>query len=515
MREPGSSFPSQRSLRRRLGTTPSLVSMALGFCLVVPAALIAQQATPVGSSAGTRYAKWSTKVAPGVRLLRIYDRHGPNRIKVLRIRPQRRVTLDVALSNNQLPGRETTSSMARRHGAIAAINGDYTVPDADPRGSGRPVNIFAEDGSLKTSPLIWGRNFAISQDETKTFVTHTQLMARMMQLDSGVGWQVTRWNERTLARSELSASTPAGGTVSRPPRGACSVRLYPKGSLRWRESLVGIDRRYVVDRVKCSFQRLPRNGGVVISARRRTAAARSMRRTLERTEIIELGWKMKGWPGVLDTIGGNPTLLEKGVRTVEPCSESYFCYRNPRTGIGVTREGTLLLVTVDGRRRGSIGMTPVGFARLFRYLGARSALNLDGGGSTTMVVRGRIVNQPSDTGGERPVGTAVLVLPRADQGEPAPITTLSSTSKTVVAGNAPLVGTDEEPSSPLDDRFEAIDPASTGGMLDALSHGLLGGRRTIHSPDLRRVLHSYRGYYDHRRPLVRGKEIQLPTPLDR
>lgn len=291
--------------------------------------LMAEQVTSAGSFAGTRYTTRSLRVAPGVRLVRIYDRRGPNRIKVLRVRPEKAVTLDVALSNNQLPGSETTSSMARRHGAIAAINGDFTVPNLDPRGSGRPVNIFAEDGSLKTSPLIWGRNFAISRDEKRTFITHTQLVARMVQLDSAEAWRVTRWNERVGARWNLSASTPAGGTVSQPPRRACSVRLYPKGSLRWQESLLGVERRHVVDRVNCSFRRLPRQGGVVISARRRTPAAHSIRGTLERGEIIELGWKMKGWPGVLDTVGGNPTLLEEGVRTVEPCSESYFCYRNP------------------------------------------------------------------------------------------------------------------------------------------------------------------------------------------
>jgi exopolysaccharide biosynthesis protein len=46
-----------------------------------------------------------------------------------------------------------------------------------------------------------------------------------------------------------------------------------------------------------------------------------------------------------------------------------------------------------------------------RSLGARDALNLDGGGSTTMAVRGRMVNLPSDPGGERPVSDAILVLP--------------------------------------------------------------------------------------------------------
>jgi exopolysaccharide biosynthesis protein len=57
------------------------------------------------------------------------------------------------------------------------------------------------------------------------------------------------------------------------------------------------------------------------------------------------------------------------------------------------------------------------FAAIFRNLGAVSALNLDGGGSSTMVVRGDVVNRPS-SGNQRSVSTALLVLPGADPGEP-------------------------------------------------------------------------------------------------
>ena len=527
----GSAFQSSWNRRsgRRRGIARVLALAVFCCCFVASTVLIAQPSTSASSFVGTRYTTRSSRVAPGVRLLRIYDRRGPNRIKVLRMHPERTGTLDVALSNNRLPGYETTSSMARRHGAIAAINGDFSVPASDPRGSGRPVNIFAEDGSLKTSPLIWGRNFAISHDEKRTFITHTQLKARLVQLDSAEAWRVTRWNERVAARRELSASTPAGGTISRPPQRSCSVRLYPKGALRWQKSLFGVDRRHVVNRVRCSFRRLPRRGGVVISARRRTPAARSIRRTLERGEVIQLGWKMEGWPGILDTIGGNPTLLEKGVRTVEPCSGSYFCYRNPRTGIGVTGDGTLLLVAVDGRRRDSVGLTPVGFARLFRYLGARSALNLDGGGSTTMVVKDRIVNQPSDSAGERSVGSAILILPRRDQGEPDPTAVSTSASGSDIMPTDTDMMRTESLSDPLPlpeagtlaptkdagNALQVIDPASTGGMLDALRGGLLGKARAVTGRALPRVLGTFRDFYDQRGQLRGKPTLELPALLRR
>jgi exopolysaccharide biosynthesis protein len=67
---------------------------------------------------------------------------------------------------------------------------------------------------------------------------------------------------------------------------------------------------------------------------------------------------------------------------------------------------------VDGRRPGwSAGMTLTEAARLMRSLGARDAVNLDGGGSTTMSVLGEVVSRPSDRSGERPVSDALSVIP--------------------------------------------------------------------------------------------------------
>jgi exopolysaccharide biosynthesis protein len=85
--------------------------------------------------------------------------------------------------------------------------------------------------------------------------------------------------------------------------------------------------------------------------------------------------------------------------------------RNPRTFAGVDGSGRTYLVTADGRSTTSIGLSLDETAAVARALGMRQALNLDGGGSTTMVARGVVVNRPSDPGGERRVGDAVLVLP--------------------------------------------------------------------------------------------------------
>src|SRR4030095_1449422 len=81
--------------------------------------------------------------------------------------------------------------------------------------------------------------------------------------------------------------------------------------------------------------------------------------------------------------------------------------RHPRTIVGVDRAGTIWLGVIDGRQPDfSIGMTFADLQRLCDRLGLVSALNLDGGGSTTMVVNGRLVNKPSDPEGPRPVSDA-------------------------------------------------------------------------------------------------------------
>ena len=86
---------------------------------------------------------------------------------------------------------------------------------------------------------------------------------------------------------------------------------------------------------------------------------------------------------------------------------------HPRTAIARLKSGQILLVAVDGRQPGvSAGMSLTMLADLLIEFGAVEAINLDGGGSTTMVIRNKLVNKPSDATGERPVSDAILVFPR-------------------------------------------------------------------------------------------------------
>ena len=452
---------------------------ALVACLVTVISLAAAQSNH-DAGASARYRTRTDRVTKGLSLSRILDRRGPNRIKVLKVDPATSLTIDVALANNQLPGRQRTSTMARRHDAIAATNGTYGLP------WGRPIGLFSEDGKLQTSPLLDKRAFSISRDETLTHIGSPRLQMSATVLDTESQWRIDKWNEGHPGRGQIAALTPSGTGYLKPPRWSCSARLYPIGQRTWTKNRNGLTTDYVVDAVRCAESRMAPRGGTVVSALWKGVADDDIR-AVQRNQVIRLRWALR-WTGVMDMIAGNPTLLADGAITATDCPAS-FCRRHPRTGIGVTYDGKLLLVTVDGRQRRSVGMTPRQFAKLFRRLGARWALNLDGGGSTTMFVKGGVVNRPSDSGGERAVSSALLVLPGPDKREAEP--SLFSDSNPRDGG---LISLSPRRQIATNDGLDpaAADPGSTGGMLEALSSGGLTGEPQALPRSLERIVHRFR-----------------------
>jgi len=121
------------------------------------------------------------------------------------------------------------------------------------------------------------------------------------------------------------------------------------------------------------------------------------------------------WILARDIVGGAGLLVHRGVPVADWSSERlaarFDTDRHPRTMIGTGRDGTIWLVTVDGRNPLlSLGMSFGELQRLAQRLRLSYALNLDGGGSTTMVVKGKVVNHPSDPQGPRRVSDAIVVV---------------------------------------------------------------------------------------------------------
>jgi Phosphodiester glycosidase len=445
-----------------------LVALAIHFGAPAPKQEIAQAIA-------------SRTIAPGVTYTAITDPAGPWRILVVSVEPGQASSVDVALANDVLPGWERLSSMAKRHGAVAAINADFATK------SGRPVHAFAEDGRLVQTSLARGLNFSVNAQETETRVNRASERVRFVGPD-GTETRIGRVNAGVPGPHRLALSTRAGSSLEQPPARACSARLYRFKRYGFTFTGFYTRARYRVSKVVCRRKALSRNGGAVISARLDGSKA-DLVRSLHKGDSVFVDWTL-GRKGVLDTLGGNTRLVRSG-RNVAPNGSGYPYTRNPRTGVGKTAAGKVLLVTVDGRQPGySVGMTFVEFGRLFIRLGASDAMNLDGGGSTEMVVNGEVKNRPSG-GHERPQPNALLVLPGPDPGEsPATQGSIASAYEVPEAPRPPGPGLLRE---------LAHDPASTGGLV-----AMLQDQGVRLRPELEQIAKEFKRY--HRVSSMRGTE---------
>ena len=122
--------------------------------------------------------------------------------------------------------------------------------------------------------------------------------------------------------------------------------------------------------------------------------------------------KAETWE-VDDAIHAGPVLMHDGKIRVTSNEEVFFGSTipdiHPRTAAGYRNSGELVLLVVDGRQVDSRGVDLQELAILMRYLGCVEAINLDGGGSSAMVVDGKLLNRPAGTTSQREVMSAIAV----------------------------------------------------------------------------------------------------------
>lgn len=126
------------------------------------------------------------------------------------------------------------------------------------------------------------------------------------------------------------------------------------------------------------------------------------------------------WEDILsngDIMTAGPMLLRKGQYVLQRDDRTFVTKRHNRTALGLRPDGTTVLLVADGRFKDKAeGLTLPELERVMRWLGCTEAINLDGGGSSTMYIKDKgVVNYPSDNNrhdheGQRPVSNAILLL---------------------------------------------------------------------------------------------------------
>ncbi|QGN57023.1 phosphodiester glycosidase family protein [Nostocoides sp. HKS02] len=354
---------------------------------------------------------------------------GPWTVNVLTIDPQRFHGQLGSTFGPTIEAREKTSWLAGYTKAKAAVNGGFFVLDPAAGAPGDPAGAGVYNGVLESEPVGTRPVLVLGSDARHTEVTRPTwrgdavLPSGTVELDGlnrvpglirncgGDGGDLptalprhdttcTDPNELVLLTPAYGASTPAGP-------GAEAV-LDSQGrvvrTLTQRGAALGAG--------ETSLQGIGNLAPVVAGLHRG-------QRVRVETSLRD-GTQPLTRPGT-SVVNGGPELVRHGTvhitqrqdGMVHP-GEPSFAYgwvlqRNPRTFAGVDAQGRTVLVTVDGRQLDQLGLSIPEAAAVARSLGMVDAINLDGGGSTAMVVGGQVVTHPSDATGERPVGDAITV----------------------------------------------------------------------------------------------------------
>jgi exopolysaccharide biosynthesis protein len=342
-------------------------------------------------------------------------------------------------------GRRWTSLIGDDAGAIAAVNGGYFNETAAEGVVGDDAGIIVEHGQLlhdatdgRAAAVLGngGRDLRIEDLSTRIYLTGPGVRHRIEGLNREPGLlrdcggddpgdeptSLPLMNITCTNPDELVAFTSQFGSPL--PSGPGSEALL---NAQGQATYVGTQTQTTVPAGGEALE------GIGTEATWLTANL-TVGDTYHVKDIVTDGHRLVRFGPGDSAVNGGPQLVRNGqvfddvladglVQPNNPTAfYSFAVRRNPRTIIGVNRAGDLMLVEVDGDTPASVGLSLPEAAHLMQSLGAVQAMNLDGGGSSTMEIDGQMINSPTDPpsvtepDGQRQVGDAIVVVPAAGNG---------------------------------------------------------------------------------------------------
>lgn len=471
----------------------ALVGLAIASSAFVPHAALADASpspTPEGFTAAA-----SDALASGVTHTRFVRKGNALVVDVARVPAGGPATLRTVLSNNDIDGGlERTSGMCQRVNCVVGINGDFHHLE-----TGQPVGGLVAGGEMLRSPvpshhqLMFTPSGAVAAGQLKW-------SGRLMASDLR-DVQLTDVN-RDRAENAVVLYTPAWGHSTSSNAYGAEMTLQvtePAGPVRLGQtSLVNITG--FVDGVGNAA--IPYDGLVVSAHGTGAAALRDLwARVQSGAASSHALLRLEAATDASESLGGTPVLVHDGKPFVGNDGSAFMAGQQPRTIVGWTAAGDVLLVTIDGRQPGySEGISLPDAARLMVGLGAAEALNLDGGGSTTFVANGTVVNQPSDRlvrhGGterivhtpgpgdivvgpvERPVSVALVVV-AGPSAKPAPVDPLARGAALPKRADYRELALGVPPKDPGSDPTGGLPALVSAGPSDSSSSRTRSGSATI------------------------------------
>ena len=316
-----------------------------------------------------------TEVDKGVKHVRIirYYNGKPVRINVVELSTDINTNLDIvpAIASEKLSAKKQISNIAKEKNAIVAINAGYFKPN-----TGVPLGTLMINKKLYTGPIY--DRVAIGFFENGYDMARVKLEAT---INTNIGgFKIDNVNQPRMLSTHTIVYTRDWGETT-PPTPKYGTQLVIS-----RGKLIGVTEKQTT---------IPQDGFVIVGPVKNLehlTKAKSFKLNLQTSP---------NWRDVNHIISGGPYLVKDNEIFVDMTAQKLTAIggRNPRTAIGYTKDNHLIMLTADGREGASIGLTLIELANLMKEFGCINAMNLDGGGSTVMYVKGKIVNKPAVQGG--------------------------------------------------------------------------------------------------------------------
>jgi hypothetical protein len=349
-----------------------------------------------------------TNVVPGLAYAHVRDTNHPWSIHIARLeRAQRGFSIESTLAQNHVVGISSVAVQARSAPPawgrpLAAVNGDFFVIARGPY-QGDPDGLQILRGELVSAPreaAFWierGGHLRLGQVKSQMRVNWPDGVESPLRLNEAV-----KPDAVTLFTPTFGPSTRATNSLE--------LALEREGVGPWLPLRANQSYAGRVCEVHPAGNTLLTPGRMVLAVGARLASRCA---ELQPGAVVRFGTALSPDLGSAEAaIGGRPLLVTGGkteASLVPRKSDASHSARHPRTAVGFNDQ-YFFLVEVDGRQKNlSLGMTFAELATFMRQLGCTEALNLDGGGSSTFWLGGRVMNSPSDKH-ERSVANALIIL---------------------------------------------------------------------------------------------------------
>ena len=295
----------------------------------------------------------------------------PVKINIVEINQKANSKLQIkpkTASEDVLNRRATIRNITKAENSILAINGGYFKPQ-----TGVPLGTLVIDKNVLTGPIYSRVALGINSDNTFSMDKSTidiTLKAKKLEI------KADNINQPRMLSTYTLVYTEKWGKMS-PPAPKYGMAIAIEGGKILEHGFGSVE--------------IPKGGYAVVGPKQKLEPLLSAKN-------IKIDIKMpKTFANSDHIIGGGPYLVKNGQMYVDIKEQRFGAIngKNPRTAIGYTENNELIIVTVDGREEASVGMTLWEISRLMKDLGCKYAMNLDGGGSSVIYVKGKIENTPA------------------------------------------------------------------------------------------------------------------------